>query len=61
MALSIPQGVAALKATVSVLARTAATHTWVPQPSARTTRALEGREPAKIALEHFLSLHCAHV
>ncbi len=61
MALSIPQGVAALKAMVSVLAKTAATHTWVPNPSARKTRALGSQETAKIALEQFLSLHFAHV
>ncbi|KAA6417661.1 MAG: hypothetical protein FRX49_12349 [Trebouxia sp. A1-2] len=60
MALSIPQAVAALKAMVSVLAIMAATHTWVPQPSARKTRALGGQEAAKIALEHFLSLRFAH-
>lgn len=61
MALNIPLGVAALKAMVSVLAETAATHTWVPKPSARKTRGLGGQETVKIALEHFPSLRFAHI
>lgn len=56
MALSTPLGVAALKATVSVLAKTAATHTMVLQHSARKTKALGGQDSAKTAMEPFPSV-----